>query len=418
MRWPVVSESWTARPARVGEGDLFEALDGRPFALLHGEGRFQVLARDPLAVGRDLDLTGLAFSRRGDLPPILPDLIGFVGYEMGYALEPLAGQPAPPPMAFPDCHLALHAEVLILDRAEGRLYTGRREAPRQIEPCPNLLRPGAFSARRIANSDTAASFGAKVARIREEIARGNVYQVNLTRQETWAWEGNLGTFARRLATANAAPHSAFLAGPDWAVVSSSPETLLRIQEGRLITRPIKGTAPRGQDPTADHRLAEELLASPKNRAELAMIVDLLRNDLTRACRLPSVRVDAFPELESYANVHHLVATVSGELRPGLDLRELFAALFPGGSVTGCPKLAAMRLIRDLEPLPRSVYTGALGWLRSDLQQADLALAIRTAWAVPGELRFGLGGGITWDSDPADEYEETVHKGRSIVQCLS
>jgi len=149
-----------------------------------------------------------------------------------------------------------------------------------------------------------------------------------------------------------------------------------------------------------------------------MITDLMRNDLTRVCQIPSVRVEAFPRLETYPNVHHLVADVSGELMPGLALEGLFAALFPGGSVTGCPKLTAMRLIRELEGHPRMVYTGALGWFSHDLEQADFSIAIRTAWASEGDLLFGVGGGVVWDSDPQAEYWETVHKGSSIIRCLN
>jgi len=160
------------------------------------------------------------------------------------------------------------------------------------------------------------------------------------------------------------------------------------------------------------------MASPKNRSELAMITDLLRNDLTRICRVPSVRVEAFPLLESYARVHHLVAIVSGELMPGLTLESLLSATFPGGSITGCPKLAAMTLIRGLEDRARGVYTGALGWFSHDLSQLDLAISIRTAWASEDELRFAVGGGIVWDSDPREEYLETVHKGASLVRCLN
>jgi para-aminobenzoate synthetase component I len=134
--------------------------------------------------------------------------------------------------------------------------------------------------------------------------------------------------------------------------------------------------------------------------------------------VPSVQVEVFPRLESYANVHHLVADVSGELVPGLTPEALFGALFPGGSITGCPKLTAMGLIRELEAGPRMVYTGALGWCSHDLQQADFSIAIRTVWASPGDLLLGVGGGVVWDSDPAAEYQETVQKGSSIVRCLT
>lgn len=421
MRSAAVSERWSARPAELATEDFFALLGREPFALLYGDGpreRWILHGEDPLWVLEGAELPPIAFERSGELPPILPDFIGFAGYELGARLEPLLAAPAPRPFPFPDLHFALYRKVRLYDRVQRRLYEGERSFPRHREGVLAAMGSGAFSARKLADTDTAASYAEKVARIREEIARGNVYQVNLTRQERWAFQGDLTHFARRLYAANPAPFSAFIAGEGFSIVSSSPERFLRIQDGRVVTRPIKGTAPRGATPEEDGRLARELLASGKNRSELAMITDLLRNDLTRICRVPSVRVDAFPTLETYANVHHLVATVSGEARPDLTLSELLRGIFPGGSVTGCPKLAAMGLIRELEALPRLVYTGALGWFRHDLRQLDFNIPIRTAWASREELFFGVGGGIVWDSDPHDEYLETVHKGRSIVQCLS
>ncbi len=417
MRSWAVSEVWTAAPAALTEADFFGRLDARPFAFLYGDGRFLVLAQEPLATLSDDVLPSMAWERRGPLPPILPDWIGFVGYGWGHRLEPLAGPARPTAFPFPELELTLFREVRIFDRATGLLHTGLRSGIAAQDDRPNQLSPGAFSAAKRWDSECPASYGEKVQRIRAEIAAGNVYQVNLTRQEGYGHTGDLRAFAQRLWKANPAPFSALLAGPDGTIISSSPERLLKLQEGWIETRPIKGTAPRSGDAREDQALAEALLASPKNRSELAMIVDLLRNDLARVCVLPDVRVDAFPELESYANVHHLVATVRGRLRPGLAFRELLEGLFPGGSITGCPKLAAMQLIRELEPLGRGPYCGALGWLRHDLGQMDLALPIRTAFADRQQLAFGVGGGIVWDSEPVSEYEETVHKGRSLVACL-
>lgn len=416
-----VSECWTARPADLATEDFFALSGESPFALLYGDGegeRWILYGEDPLQILDGPAPAPFVFERSGDIPPILPDFIGFAGYELGARLEPLLAAPAPRPFPFPDVHFALYRRVRLFDRREGILYEAERSAARTLEAGRHALRPGVFSARKLADTDTAETYAAKVTRIREEIARGNVYQVNLTRQEHWAFEGNLTHFARKLYEVNPAPFSAFIAGDGFSVVSSSPERFLRIQDGRVVTRPIKGTAPRGSNAQEDDHLAQELLASPKNRSELAMITDLLRNDLTRICQVPSVRVDAFPTLETYANVHHLVSTVSGEVRGDLTLEGLLRGVFPGGSITGCPKLAAMHLIRELERLPRLVYTGALGWFRHDLGQLDFNIPIRTAWASSEELFFGVGGGIVWDSDPHDEYLETVHKGRSIVQCLS
>jgi para-aminobenzoate synthetase component 1 len=305
----------------------------------------------------------------------------------------------------------------VYDRDRGMLHTALREGPWRTQGCGNGLASGAFSARKKGDTEDRSSHMAKVELIREEIRRGNVYQVNLTRQETWRCQGSLGELAQRLLAANPAPYSALVAGAGWSLLSSSPECFFRLGGGRLVTRPVKGTAPRGLDPAADIALARALAASAKDRAELAMIVDLQRNDLARICDPASVRVEAFPVVESFANVHHLVADLSGALTGRRTYGELLAALFPGGSITGCPKLAAMALIRTLEPAPRRLYTGALGWLRCDLRQGDFALLIRSAWIVGQDLRLGVGGGVVWDSEPAAEYEETLHKGRSLVQCL-
>jgi anthranilate/para-aminobenzoate synthase component I len=417
----VATERWSARSARLETLDFFASLGGEPFALLYGDGpgaRWVIHGEAPLLVLDSPTLPGIAFERSGAVPPILPDFIGFAGYEYGYLQEPLLPRPAARPIPFPDFHFVLHRRLRLFDRETGILYQGLRELPGRAETRPHALQQGAFTARKVWDSEAPEAYAAKVERIREEIARGNVYQVNLTRQERWAFQGDLTQFAQRLYAVNPAPFSAFITGPDFSVISSSPERFLRIEQGRIMTRPIKGTAPRGANAALDAELSAGLLASPKNRSELAMITDLLRNDLTRVCRVPSVRVDAFPVLETYANVHHLVSTVSGSLKPGLELPELLQSTFPGGSITGCPKLAAMGLIRELESVPRLVYTGALGWFTHDLSQLELNIPIRTAWASTEDLFFGVGGGVVWDSDPHDEYLETVHKGRSIVQCLS
>jgi anthranilate/para-aminobenzoate synthase component I len=413
-----VSEVWAASPTSESGPRWSDLPATVPFALLHGDGRFCILAEGPLATMESPEPETYRFARSGAVGPILPDFIGFISYEYAGQLEPLLAAPAPPTIAIPGFAFTVYRRVRVWDREAGVLYQAERRIERPIEPRPSLLRSEPFRAHKVIDSDTQAEYESKVARIRDEIARGNVYQVNLTRRETWAYEGSLLEAAERLAAADPAPRSALIVAPDFAIIGASPESFLQIREGVISTTPIKGTAARSPDPVADRAAATELLASAKNRSELAMIVDLLRNDLTRVCRVPSVRVTAFPDLESYAHVHHLTARVEGLLRPGVTLRELLEATFPGGSVTGCPKLAAMGLIRDLEGSPRDVYTGALGWFSHDLSQLDLSIVIRTAWADAHQLRFGVGGGVVWDSEPADEYRETIHKGTSLVRALS
>jgi para-aminobenzoate synthetase component 1 len=421
MPCAVISETWTARPGRLKASDFFDELGGRCCAFLYGDGpqaRWLMLAEDPLLVLADPRGPVPAFERSGTLPPLFPDLIGFVGYEHPSRYSPFLGAPAPRPFPFPDCHLAIYRDLRLYDRETETLYHAKRQGGELPEGIPSLLAEGAFRARKIADTDSPQGYQEKVRRIREEIGRGRVYQVNLTRQERWAYRGDLRMFARRLCDANPAPHSAFVTGPDFAVVSSSPERFFRVRDGRILASPIKGTCGRGENALEDAQLRRNLAANPKERAELAMITDLMRNDLTRVCQVPSVAVEAFARVESFANVHHLVADVSGELVPGAGLEALLHALFPGGSVTGCPKVTAMGLIRELEAQPRLVYTGALGWCSHDLRQAEFSIAIRTAWASPEDLLFGVGGAVVWESDPLAEYQETLLKGSSIVRCLN
>jgi para-aminobenzoate synthetase component 1 len=412
-----VSERWTARPAELDTADLFALLDRRPFALLHGRGRFLVLGRGPLATFDELDLPALRWERAGAAPPIRPDLVGFVSYGAGQALHPRAGPPRPPPFPFPDVRLAIYRQLCVYDRTTRLLHEAIRSGAGDGDDRPHLLAPGGFRAATRWDSETPDSHAAKVERVREAIARGDVYQVNLARLEGHAFAGDLRELALRLQAIDPAPFGALLAGPEGTVIAASPERFLRLDGGTLEASPIKGTAPRSEDPEEDRRLARQLLASEKDRAELTMIVDLLRNDLGRLARLGGVSVDPYPVLERHAHVHHLVATIRARLAAPVTLRELVRATLPGGSVTGCPKLAAMALIRELEPLGRGPYCGALGWMSHDLAQLDLALPIRTAFAGRDELALGVGGAITWDSEPAAEWAETVHKARSFTRCL-
>ncbi len=420
MSSTAVCETWQRREATLSVDDFFGRLDARPFALFYGPGDWILLGREPLLVANSHTPPALAMDRRGDTPPICPDWLGFVSYEYGRRFERLLPEPRPGALPLPDCQFVLYREVELYDQARRRLYTGRRDLDSRDAALPARvdLGMGPFRARKIGDTDTPAAYREKVAAIRSEIGRGNVYQVSLTRQERWTVTGSRLEFARRLFAANPAPFSALMAAAGFTIVSSSPERFVRLREGRLLAQPIKGTISRGADGNEDGRRRRELLSSAKDLAELAMITDLIRNDLSRVCVAPSVTVAAFPRLETFANVHHLVADVVGAPVPSLDLGGLLAALFPGGSITGCPKLAAMLRIRELEALPRQVYTGAIGWLSADFGQCDFNIAIRTCWEAGGELRFGVGGGVVWDSDPAAEYLETIAKGRSIVACLS
>ncbi|MBU4318273.1 MAG: aminodeoxychorismate synthase component I [Proteobacteria bacterium] len=254
-------------------------------------------------------------------------------------------------------------------------------------------------------------------KIIEYIAAGDVYQVNLSQKFSADFSGNPFALFKSYYEANPAPFFAYIHAGDHQIISTSPERFL-IQNGRQIeTRPIKGTRPRGKTPDEDLRLQEELSNSQKDDAELSMIVDLQRNDIGKVCQGGSVHVAEHKRVEAYQNVYHLVSVVKGTLAPRYDSTDVIRATFPGGSITGCPKIRAMEIIDELEPDRRHVYTGSIGYI-SFHDTMDLSIAIRTAVIHNGKLSFSVGGGIVFDSDPEEEYQETLHKGRTLMSAFT
>jgi para-aminobenzoate synthetase component 1 len=257
-----------------------------------------------------------------------------------------------------------------------------------------------------------------VARVIEYIRAGDIFQANLSHRLEAPLDGTPLELYRRLRTRNPAPFAAFLDFGELAVASSSPERFLRVAPGGQVeTRPIKGTRPRGLGPEHDAALALALAESEKDRAENVMIVDLLRNDLSRVCRPGTVRVPQLFALEQYATVHHLVSTVVGELEPEHDAVDLLRAAFPGGSITGAPKVRAMQIIAELEPTQRAVYCGAIGYL-STSGALDTSVVIRTCLVRGRDVYFQVGGGIVADSDPEQEYRETLDKAGGLLAALA
>jgi anthranilate/para-aminobenzoate synthase component I len=255
-----------------------------------------------------------------------------------------------------------------------------------------------------------------VQRLQRWIAEGQLYQANLCQRFTAAWRGDPLVFHARLAAACPAPRSAYVSIGHAGVSSVSPETFVRVEAGAIETLPIKGTRARDADPEADRRAVEDLLSSSKDRAELLMIVDLERNDLGRLCRPGSVSVPELATPRSYATVHHLVATVRGELRSEVGWTEMVRAMFPGGSITGAPKESAMQRLRRLEPVPRGPFTGSLFWCGDD-GAIDSSILIRTAVFTDDAVCVGAGGGIVADSDPLSEWEESNHTARALTETL-
>ena len=261
-----------------------------------------------------------------------------------------------------------------------------------------------------------AEYLAAVDAIRRYIVEGDIYQVNMSQRFQAPFTGDAFDCFAAMYAANPAPFFAYINAGDHQIVSTSPERFIELRDGCVETRPIKGTRPRGKTPAEDEALRRELAESPKEDAELSMIVDLLRNDIGKVCRPGSVRVVEHKRLEAYQNVYHLVSIVKGELDPGTDAVDLLRATFPGGSITGCPKIRAMEVIDELEPVRRHIYTGSIGYVGFD-GTMDLSIAIRTATFTGGKVVFSVGGGIVFDSDPASEFEETLHKGRTLMNAL-
>jgi para-aminobenzoate synthetase component 1 len=301
--------------------------------------------------------------------------------------------------------------ALRLDDVHARLTTPARRPDGFDDPAPRgplVFRSGL----------SRAAYQARVERIRDHIAHGDIYQANLTRRLETAFDGDPWSLYRRLRTGDPSLFSAYLdlgpgqlSGRPRALLSASPEPFLSVTaEGVVMTDPIKGTRPRGRDAAEDRALARELLSSAKDRAENVMIVDVLRNDLGRVCRPGTVRVPRLCRLERTAAVQHLVSTVTGVLAADRDAFDLLVAAFPGGSITGAPKIRAMEILEGLEPVRRGPYTGAIGWIGPD-GAMQTSIVIRTFVADGRRLTLHVGGGITWKSDPVAEWEETVTKAR-------
>lgn len=322
---------------------------------------------------------------------------GYWGYELGWEIEALPG-PHPAPEGDLDCWIGLF------------------EPPRLLPASPAAPVPAAeLEGPRAASNFDRAGYCRAVEKIQEYIAAGDCYQVNLSQRFTAPVSKPPWQLYRALCSASPAPYAAYIDTGDHQVLSSSPELFLRVEAGRVTTRPIKGTRPRGLTPDADSVQAEQLQSSEKDRAELLMIVDLERNDLGKVCRYGSVKTPELFKLESYATVHHLVATVEGELRAGVTPLQALRACFPGGSITGAPKIRAMEIIQEIETVRRGVYTGAIGWVAAG--RAQWNIAIRTMVIRDGTATFHAGGGVVADSVPESEYEETLDKARALLSVV-
>mgnify|MGYP000918944181 CR=1 FL=1 len=429
-RYPAWLESVAENP-RTGALDLLPVASGESLVLA-ADG--VVRDQDGRVLGRDFAAAlDAAFAAAGPAParpsglPFAGGWLLYLGYEAVAQFEPglrlpaFAGADLPVAMALrtpaawlrprPGGAALLVAEPgheALLQRLAADLQAGIQPPP----PAPPI------PALEALEEDPPERFLDGVGRVLDYLRAGDVFQVNLSRAWRARFAGPLAPVAlyRRLRQASPAPFAALMRFAGAAVLSASPERLLRVRGDRIDTRPIAGTRPRGADPAADAALLAELIGHPKERAEHVMLIDLERNDLGRVCRPGSIRVDELMALESYSHVHHIVSNVSGALRPGTTPGAILRALFPGGTITGCPKVRCMEIIAELEGTGRGPYTGAIGYLdRSG--DMDLNILIRSAWLQGAGLGFRTGAGIVADSVAARELAETRSKAGGLLAAL-
>lgn len=436
---------WLDSSLPGGEMGRWSFMGSNPFMLLKTYGRRIVLEEE--GVTRSFSANPFEVLRqclkrfsleRGDLHmPFLGGAVGFFSYDLGRMVESLPEQ-TEDDLKMPDIYLGFYHAFVAIDHAENRVFLVSSGHPLQGEDGAakaaaelvvlreklrrQLILPDPWSEPDLAAADihtffSPESYGEAVERIRDYIIAGDIYQANMTQRFDAPLRMPPFQLYRRLRQVNPAPFAAYLdCGHGLRVLSSSPERFVLLEDSQVETRPIKGTRPRGKTPEEDNAFGEELLASEKDRAELVMIIDLERNDLGRVCAYGTVNVPELMTLEKYATVFHLVSTVRGQLASGKDTVDLLKAIFPGGSITGAPKIRAMEIIEELEPVRRGVYTGSIGYIGFD-GRADLNIVIRTFINKADKVHLQVGGGIVYDSDPLREYEETLHKAKALLKSL-
>lgn len=418
-------------PGAIASDARWAFIAARPSVLLEARGAEATINGAPAGAGPFEALAELHASRRRASashagPPLMTGLAGYVGYECGALLEPSV-EALPSGYRLPDFSIGAYDAVAAFDLAAPRATLFAR-----TERAAAALRGALSDAGTIGGPPALTSLGSNfsprsyrsaVADARSRILAGDFFQANLSQRLAFSAGKEIDAFAlfRAAQAASSAPYAAFLKSDGGAIVSMSPERFFAIlmAEGgaRLVAEPIKGTRPRGKTAEEDARLAGELLASAKDRAENIMIADLTRNDLAHVCADNSIIEEAICELVSHSTVHHLVSRISGRLRDGLSAVDALKAMFPCGSVTGAPKVEAMKAIAAIETVGRGPYCGAIGYI-DDRGNADFSVAIRLAIVEGGRLALPVGGGVTLRSDPSAEYEETLAKAKWLTEIAA
>lgn len=395
--------------------------------------------------GNPLDLMKELLERYSLYPcgcpvPFAGGAVGYIGYEIRHFIEKVPCKNTDNLLmphlyfSFYDCILAHdhlkrktyvistglpeETEKSRLKRAEERLKVIKERLGAEKPSSPVCLPCEHGPVRQDLKSNyTREEYLNAVQKVKEYIAAGDIFQANLSQRFKTQITMSPFTLYGRLRRVNPSPFSAYLAYPEGSIACSSPERFLKLTDDTVVTRPIKGTRPRGKSPEEDRQMAFALSCSPKDRAENIMIVDLERNDLGRVCQFGTIKVEQLAAVETFPTVFHLTSTVSGRLHPGKDIMDLIKAAFPGGSITGAPKVRAMEIIDELEPDQRGPYTGALGYLSFN-GNADLNIIIRTFILKDNSAYFNVGGGIVYDSQPEIEYQETLDKAQGLLRALN
>ena len=421
----------SGRDRRFKEG-RYDIISAKPATLLTTIGQTTQIQSKSGATTSDANPFDLVAEALADLPangandlPFAGGAMGYFGYHLNTHLENLPPRP-PATTGMPDMVVGIYHWGLVQDhlgqktvavflpsmpQSERDSILALLSAAPTNESGSNLFRINKLKAKYNLNY-----YQQKLARIHQYLLAGDIYQVNFAQSFHAEFEGQALDGFCHLRQALPAPYGAFVQCDKGAVLSHSPELFLQIDNNRVLTQPIKGTRPRGDTATEDQRLITDLLNSAKDKAENLMIVDLLRNDLGRHCQPGSIRVPDLFQLRSFANVHHLVSSVVGHLQPGSHPIDLLKACFPGGSITGAPKIRAMEIIHELEEVERSAYCGSIGYIGAD-GRMSLNIAIRTLVASGGQIFAWAGGGIVADSDPEAEYQECLDKIGILLRSL-
>ena len=376
--------------------------------------------------------------------PFTCGAVGYFAYDLCHYIEKLPDTTIDD-IEFPEMCFSFYDTIIAVDHLENRCFllsvninqNSQKSTAKRVDHVLKMIRDGSSTPyeeesrfngsrikRKIISNFSKENYLRAVERAKQYINAGDIYQVNLSQRFQTQIEASPYEIYKRLRKINPASFSSYLKFDNKYIISSSPERFLSLQNRpgsggmvrKIQTMPIKGTRPRGKDEDTNKKMQEELLSSKKDDAELAMIVDLERNDLGRVCNYNTVKVTEKKKLETHPTVYHLVATVEGELHSRYDTIDLLKATFPGGSITGAPKVRAMQIIDELEPNKRSAYTGAMGYLSFN-GNMDLNIAIRTFLVKDDHIFFQVGGGIVADSNPEDEYQETLHKARALIETL-